>query len=71
MRDPQIAIEKSLYDFITEEARRNGRTIKGQITIMLNREKEELEKVRSGKTQLTTPDFLDGPLNSGDGTYRP
>ena len=34
-RDPQIAIDKDIYDFITKEAKHNKRTIKGQTEYMI------------------------------------
>lgn len=56
-RDPQIALDPEVYEWVKREAKRNKRTIKGQVEAVLEQAKERHESIEAGKTQLN-PEVL-------------
>jgi hypothetical protein len=53
-RDPQISIDREIYDFIIREAKKNKRTIKGQVEYMIELVKQtdlEANLITTGKAE--------------------
>lgn len=51
----RVAIDQEIYEVVVDEARRQDRTIKGQIERMLRdalRRNEQEQDIRAGKTQI-------------------
>lgn len=55
--DPKVNIDQEFYDFAKREAKRNRRTIKGQVEYMLEMAREQIkterELIAAGKTQIS------------------
>lgn len=59
MQDKTVALDAEVYDYVLTEAKRNHRTIKGQISYMVDiarQQEERLAQIRAGQSQI---DFSD------------
>lgn len=55
-----VPIQNELYEWVREQAKRERRTLKGQLSIIIEREVERQkreEDIAAGKTQIS-PDFV-------------
>lgn len=68
MTDKNVQIDSSVYDFVVQEARRNHRTIKGQISYMIEiarKHEERLAEIRAGQSQIDFGGIDPDPVERG------
>lgn len=51
-RDPQVALDQDVYEWVRKEAVRNRRTIKGQLEVLVEKAMRAEQDISAGKTQI-------------------